>query len=200
MATSTWATIASVGSPPLISRSGAGACTTASSQARQAYLGRCVTITRNCAGITSSRSEVSSPITMHGRAAAGAVGVFGLDRHIARAADGREARRDWHGASRARARAAAGSFLSSSASFAAIACSMSSSARQQLLGIELLRTAAELRALQLAQQMPQAVVLRQRLVALGDRGVTLRARRREQRMQGFDIGWKLRCDLAHAQH
>jgi hypothetical protein len=39
--TRTWATIASVGSPPLISRSGAGACTTACSQARQAYLGRC---------------------------------------------------------------------------------------------------------------------------------------------------------------
>jgi hypothetical protein len=35
---------------------------TACSQARQAYLGRCVTITRNCAGTTSSRCEVSSPI------------------------------------------------------------------------------------------------------------------------------------------
>jgi hypothetical protein len=53
----------SVGSPPLIKRSGAGACTTASSQARQAYLGRCVTSTRNRAGITSSRSELSSPTT-----------------------------------------------------------------------------------------------------------------------------------------
>ena len=63
--------------------------------------------------------------------------------------------------------------------------------QKQLLGIELLRTPAELRALQLAQQMPQAIVLRQRLVALRDRGVTLRTRRREQRMQRVDVGWKL---------
>jgi hypothetical protein len=35
--------------------------------------------------------------------------------------------------------------------------------QKQLLGIELLRTAAELRALQLAQQMPQAINLRPRL-------------------------------------
>ena len=38
--TSTWATVPSVGSPPWISRAGAGACTTPSSQARQAYFGR----------------------------------------------------------------------------------------------------------------------------------------------------------------
>ena len=48
--------------PFSISRSGAGACTTSPAQAAQAYLGRRVTITLNCAGITSSRSATSSPI------------------------------------------------------------------------------------------------------------------------------------------
>lgn len=43
--------------------------------------------------------------------------------------------------------------------------------RKQLLGIKLFRATAELRALRLALQMPQAVHLRQRLVALGDRAV-----------------------------
>jgi hypothetical protein len=77
--------------PPLISRSGAAACTTASSQARQAYLGRCVTITRNCAGITSRRCELASPITC--------MGIVRLDRHMdARQMGGN--RRGWHGASR----------------------------------------------------------------------------------------------------
>ena len=81
-----------------------------------------------------------------------------------------------------------------------MACSISSSAEQQLLGIELLRTAAELRALQLAQQMPQAIDLRQRLVALRERGITLSACRREQRLQRFDIHRQLRCGLVHARH
>jgi hypothetical protein len=56
----------------------------------------------------------------------------------------------------------------------------------QLLRIELLRAAAELRALQLAQEVPQAIHLRQRVVALGDRrvafgdrGVALRACRHD---------------------
>jgi hypothetical protein len=48
--------------PPSISRTGAGACTRPSSQVRQAYLGRRVTSTRNCAGTMSSRSLLSSPI------------------------------------------------------------------------------------------------------------------------------------------
>jgi hypothetical protein len=70
----------------------------------------------------------------------------------------------------------------------------------QLLRIELLRAAAELSTLQLAQKMPQAVILRQCLVALCNRGVTLRTRHRDQRMQRFDIGWKLICALAHARY
>src|SRR5208337_3590246 len=71
--------------------------------------------------------------------------------------------------------------------------------QKQLLGIELLRTPAELRTLQLAQEMPQAINLRQRLVALRDRGVTLRMRRRDQCMQRFNVGRKLRRNLAHAR-
>lgn len=54
--------VASVGSPPSINRAGASACRTPSSHARQAYLGRRVTTTRNCAGTMSSRSLLSSPI------------------------------------------------------------------------------------------------------------------------------------------
>ena len=71
--------------------------------------------------------------------------------------------------------------------------------QKQLLGIELLRSLAELRTLQLAQEMPQAINLRKRMIALRDRGVTLRTRRRDQRMERFDICSKL-CDLAHARH
>ena len=56
--------------PPSISRGGAGACATNSPHA-QAYLGRRVTITRKTAG-GSSRSDLSSPMTGHGLAAAGA--------------------------------------------------------------------------------------------------------------------------------
>jgi hypothetical protein len=66
--------------PPSISRAGAGACTTVPGQVRQASFGRRVTITRNCAGITSSRSEVSSPITVivarqHGQAVSSGASV-----------------------------------------------------------------------------------------------------------------------------
>jgi hypothetical protein len=39
-----------------------------------------------------------------------------------------------------------------------------------------LRARAELRALQLAQEVPQAIILQERLVALGDRSVTLGTR------------------------
>lgn len=64
----------------------------------------------------------------------------------------------------------------------------------------ILRTPAELRALQLAQQMPQAIDLRQRLVALRERGVALHTRRREQRLQRVDIHRKLRFGVAHARN
>jgi hypothetical protein len=42
--------------------------------------------------------------------------------------------------------------------------------------------------------------LRPRLVALGERSVTLRTRRCEERLQRFNIHGQLRCDLAHARH
>ena len=66
------------------------------------------------------------------------------------------------------------------------------------LGIEPLRTRAELRTSQLPEQVPQPINLRQRAVTLGERGVTLRTRRRNQRMQRFNIGRELICNLAHA--
>jgi hypothetical protein len=72
--------------------------------------------------------------------------------------------------------------------------------QMQLLRIELLRTAAEVRALQLAQQMPQTIILRQHVVALRDRGIPLRARRRKLRLQRSDIRWQLRCGLAHEKY
>ena len=82
MLTSTWATSVSVGSPPSISRAGAGAWTTALSQARQPYLGRRVTITRNCAGIDVEPlgDVLADPVQ---RAAAARAGrARGLDHHL----------------------------------------------------------------------------------------------------------------------
>ena len=55
-----------MGSPPSISRAGAGAWATPSVQARQAYFGRRITSTRNCAGTTSRRSDTSSPMRCSG--------------------------------------------------------------------------------------------------------------------------------------
>jgi hypothetical protein len=72
--------------------------------------------------------------------------------------------------------------------------------QQQLLAIELLRAPAELRSLQLTQKMSQTIVLRQRLVAFRNRSITLSARRCDKRLQHFDVGGKLRSDLAHARH
>src|SRR6056297_1587588 len=52
----------SVGRPPSMRCPGAGAWVTPSVQARHAYLGRTVTMTRSCAGTMSSRWMRSSPI------------------------------------------------------------------------------------------------------------------------------------------
>ena len=117
--------VASVGMPPSISRAGAGACTTVPVQARQASFGRLVTITRNCAGITSSRSEVSSPITVMRRPAARARGVLGRQRHL----DPRQVRRQCASAGTPLGgivRRSSGSRFSASASSLAIACSRAS--------------------------------------------------------------------------
>src|SRR3954467_5095871 len=60
--------------PFSISRSGAGACTTSPAHAWQAYLGRRVTITLNCAGMTSSRSEtLADPVLEAAPARAGLI-------------------------------------------------------------------------------------------------------------------------------
>jgi hypothetical protein len=42
--------------------------------------------------------------------------------------------------------------------------------------------------------------LRHCLIALDDGGVALRARRRKQRLQRLDVGWKLIGDVAHVRH
>ena len=47
-------------------RVGAGACTTVRGQARRVHVGRLVTISRSGAGVTPSRSEVSSSIIVIG--------------------------------------------------------------------------------------------------------------------------------------
>ncbi len=118
---------------------------------------------------------------MHWRLATRAVHVFGLDRHVdARQVGGK--------------RTAIGAALFAPGPCGGWVCPVGGGfvrgkglldilERQlQLLGVKLLRTPAKLRALQLAQQMPQAIDLRQRLVALDERRITLRTRRRDQRM------------------
>src|SRR5271166_5743714 len=169
----TEATIASVGNPPLISRSGAGACTTACSQARQAYLGRCVTTAWNCAGMTSSRSEVSSPITCMGDRQHGQVLSSGSIVTWTRGAVGPALFRT--GASVPLVLLVVGGLARGDGLLDIL------ERQGELVRVELLGPTAELHALQLTQEMLQAIDLRQRLVALGERG-------REPRLQlgGFD--------------
>ena len=69
----------------------------------------------------------------------------------------------------------------------------------ELVRIELLGPTAELHALQLMQEMLQAIDLRQRLVALRNRRVALGERGREPRLQLGDFDRRLICALAHAQ-
>ena len=97
---------------------------------------------------------------MHGRAAARAVVVFGLDRHmdarqmggkraaIGAALFGARARAPPRSACRRRPRSCRNGLLDIL------------KRQGELVWVELLRTSAELHALQLAQQMPQAIVLR----------------------------------------
>lgn len=136
---------------------------------------------------------------MHGRLATRAVRVFRFDRHIdARQMSGKRAT---IGAALVGPRLCRHRVLLILAGLAPGNRLLDILERQkQLFGIKLLRTPAKLRTLQLAQEMPQAINLRQRLVALGDRGITFRTRRRDQRMQRFDIGGKLRCGLTHARY
>jgi hypothetical protein len=107
---------------------------------------------------------------MHGRLATGTVGVFGLDRHIhARQMGGKRAA---IGAALFATRPCGrrvllvvGGLVCGNGLLDILEC------QKHLLGIELLRTPAELCTLQLAQEMPQAIDLRKRTVALCNRGV-----------------------------
>jgi hypothetical protein len=136
---------------------------------------------------------------MHRRAATGAVGVFRRDRHIDMRQMG--GKRATIGATLVAAPSGGGRILLVIGGFIAGDGLLDIfQGQKQLLGIELLRAPTELRTLQLAQQMPQAIDLRQRLVALGNGRVALGARCRYQHLQRFDVGWKLGCDLAHARH
>lgn len=58
----------------------------------------------------------------------------------------------------------------------------------ELVRIELLGTLTKLHALQLTQEMQQAIVSRQRFIARRDSGVTLGKRRSKPRLQLGDIG------------
>jgi len=136
---------------------------------------------------------------MHGGPAARAIGVSGLDRHMhARQVAGKRAT---IGTALIGAGARSNWVLFVVGSLGARNRLLDVLERQmQLVLIELLRAAAELRPLQLAQKMSQAVIMREGLVALRNRSVTLCARRREKRLQDFDIGWKRISPVGHAQH
>ena len=158
-----------------------------------------MTITRNCAGMTFEPLRRLLADHMHRGAATRAIGVFRRDRHV----DMRQmpGKRAAAGAALVGARAGARRVLLVVGRRVAGNRLLDVLDRQkQLLGIELLRAPAELRALQLTQQIPQAIHLRQRLIALGDCGVPLRLCRGEERLQRFDVGRKLICDRAHARY
>ena len=57
-----------------------------------------------------------------------------------------------------------------------------------------------MRPLQLAQKMAQPIILRQCLVALDNRGITLGTRCHEERLQRVDVHRQLRCGVAHARN
>ena len=67
----------------------------------------------------------------------------------------------------------------------------------ELVWVEFLGPAAELHALQLTQEMLQAIDLRQRLVTRRTRLVALGERGRELRLQLGDFDRQLICALAH---
>ena len=135
---------------------------------------------------------------MHRRAAARAVPVLGLDRHV-------NARQ--MGGQRAAVRPAllgprrgGGLVLLVVGRLAGRDRLLDVLQRQsELVRIELLGFAAELHALQLAQKMREAIVLPERRVALDDRGVPLGQRRRQPRLQRVDVGRRLIRGGAHAQ-
>ena len=119
---------------------------------------------------------------MHGLPATGAVGVFGLDRHIhARQMGGKRTAID--AALFATRSCGHGVLLVVGGLVAGDRLLNILERQKQLLWIELLRPPAELRTLQLAQKMPQPINLRKRTIAFGYRCVTLRTRRHHQRTE-----------------
>jgi len=135
---------------------------------------------------------------MHRRPAARAIFVFGLDRHMNPRQMGRK--RAATGAAFVGANANRRFILLVFCGFAGRDGLFDILKRQgELVRIEFLGTAAKLHALQLMQKMPQAIILRQSLIALCNRGVTLGERRRKLRLQRGYIGWKLVRPVAHAQ-
>ena len=136
---------------------------------------------------------------MHRSAAARAIGVFGRDRHMnARQMGGKRATID---------AALLGALARGCRVLLVLACLVARNGlldilecQSKLIRVELLRLAAKLHALQFVQQVLQAVILRQHLVALGNRRIPLRKRHRKPRLQHGDIGRQLICVLTHAQH
>jgi hypothetical protein len=57
----------------------------------------------------------------------------------------------------------------------------------QLVRVESFRAPAELHALQLAQQVPQSIVLLGQQIALGQRGIALGKHAAQQTVQGCDV-------------
>jgi hypothetical protein len=134
---------------------------------------------------------------VQGRPAAGAIGVVRLDRHMhARQMSGKRATVGatllGTGASPFRVPLVVVGFGRGDGLLDVLKRQM------QLVRIELLRAAAKLGALQLVQQMLQSVILRLQVIALCNRGVSLRTRLREQRLQRCDVGWRLISALALA--
>jgi hypothetical protein len=133
---------------------------------------------------------------MHGRPAARAIPVLGLDRHMhARQMGGKRAA---VGPTLLRAGASALLILLVVGGLACGDGLLDILERQgELVRVQLLGAAAELHALQLMQKMQQAIVARERLVALRKRGVALGERRRKPRLQVGDPGRRLIRALLH---
>jgi hypothetical protein len=80
---------ASVGSPPSIRCADAGACVTPSAHRRQAYFGRMVTMTRNCAGIDEDQQTLRGSVCP--RRVQPLRAVFSAPVHLAAAAGTKQA-------------------------------------------------------------------------------------------------------------
>jgi hypothetical protein len=127
---------------------------------------------------------------MHGGTAAGAIGIFRLDRHI----DVRQVggQRTTVGATLLGPRLGARRVSLVIGRFLAGSRLLDVFERQvELIGIKLLRAPAELGALQLMQDVTEPIDLRQRLIAL-------RSRRHKQRLKCSNVAGKLGGGLAHA--